>query len=394
MSKTVTRLAIVVSHPIQYLVPLYRQLTRRDDLKLKVFFTWHAAGRPVEDRGFGMAFAWDIPLAQGFDGELVPNVSGDPGTHHFFGLCNPALVERVVAWRPDVVQMTGWAWRSHLQALHALNRRGICTLFRGDSHLMDGELRHRRWIKQAVLRRVYSWPTAFLVAGSANRAYYRRFGVPAERLHACPPCIEVDRFAEPAGELERVAACWRQELGISPEQIVVLYAGKFEPRKQPLQLMHAVRTLNHPNLVIVLVGAGELQPQIDRTAADDPSRFRVLPFQNQSRMPIVYRLADLVALPSGYGETWGLAVNEALACGRPVLVSDRAGCAADVVTPDCGRTFRVDASDDLERTLGAMIAHRDILAGMRRAASARARSFDISVTAAATMTAIDQACTP
>ena len=103
--------------------------------------------------------------------------------------------------------------------------------------------------------------------------------------------------------------------------------------------------------MLVLVGAGELHAEIDRIAAAHPQRFRVLPFQNQSRMPIVYRLGDLVVLFSGYGETWGLAVNEALACGRPVLVSDRVGCAADVVDRGCGRVIAWNDFAALERAV-------------------------------------------
>ena len=56
------RLAIVVSHPIQYCVPLYRSLTKRDDLEIKVFFTWHAATGVELDPGFEREFRWDIPL--------------------------------------------------------------------------------------------------------------------------------------------------------------------------------------------------------------------------------------------------------------------------------------------------------------------------------------------
>ena len=75
------------------------------------------------------------------------------------GLRNPALVDRVMAWRPDVVHVTGWAWLSHLQALHAFRRLGVRTLFRGDSHLLDSAQTGLRWsIKRAVLRRVFSWP--------------------------------------------------------------------------------------------------------------------------------------------------------------------------------------------------------------------------------------------
>src|SRR5579864_4363778 len=123
------RLALVVSHPIQYAVPLYRRLARRSDVALKVFFTWHAGAAAVHDRGFARPVAWDIPLTEGYDFELVPNTSRDPGTHRFAGLRNPSLVDRVMAWRPDLVHATGWAWLSHVQAMHRLWRLGVPILF-------------------------------------------------------------------------------------------------------------------------------------------------------------------------------------------------------------------------------------------------------------------------
>src|SRR5262249_24595121 len=181
------RLAIIVSHPIQYYAPLYQRLALRDDLSIKVFFTWHAGQAPIKDRGFNISVAWDIPLTAGFEFELVPNVSSDPGTHHFLGLTNPSLVERVAAWRPAVVHITGWAWFSHFLALRVFNKKGIPTLFRGDSHLLDCRRRGPRWwIKRTLLRRVFSWPTGFLVVGEANRIYYRAFGVEPDRLYPCP----------------------------------------------------------------------------------------------------------------------------------------------------------------------------------------------------------------
>jgi glycosyltransferase involved in cell wall biosynthesis len=383
------RLAFVASHPIQYVSPLYQRLAQRDDLALKVFFTWHAGQAPVVDRGFGEAIAWDIPLTQGYDFELVPNVSADPGTHRFLGLRNPALVDRVMAWRPDVVQITGWGWLSHLVALHGFHRRGVATLFRGDSHMLDADGDgSRRRVKQALLRRVAAWPAGYLVVGSANRAYYEHVGVDAARLHPCPHSIDVARFAEPADALEQEAAHWRARLGIASGQTVLLHAGKFEPKKRPVELMRAVQRMEKSRIVLVLVGGGELQDEIDAIAAADPARFRVIPFQNQSRMPVVYRLGDLFVLPSAYGETWGLAVNEALACSRPALVSDRVGCAADVLDPNCGRVFRSDDPSGLETAIYDMVDDPGKLAEMRNAARSRAWSFDVAVTEAALMAAL------
>jgi glycosyltransferase involved in cell wall biosynthesis len=345
-------------------------------LAIKVFFTWHAGTQPVADIGFLEPIAWDIPLTEGYEYELVPNVSAEPGTHAFLGLRNPALLERVMAWRPDVVHVSGWAWLSHLQVLQALHRLGG----------------PRWWLKRALLRRVYSWPSGFLVVGAASRAYYERFGVEPARLHRCPHSIDVRRFAEPAAILEQEAARWRGELGISPGQTVLLYAGKFEPKKRPVELMRAVARLRALGVVLVLVGAGELRGEVEAIAAGDPSRFRVLPFQNQSRMPIVYRLGDVFVLPSGYGESWGLAVNEALACGRPVVVSDRVGCAADVVDPSCGRIFACNDWAGLEKAVDELAGNRAKLARLRCGASARAWAFDVAVAEAALAAAVEKVC--
>jgi glycosyltransferase involved in cell wall biosynthesis len=384
------RIAFVVSHPIQYLVPLYQKLAGRDDTEIKVFFTWHAGERAVDDPGFGRPIAWDIPLTEGYAFEQVANVASDPGTHKFLGLRNPTLLDRVMSWRPDVVHINGWAWLSHLQLLFALKKRGVPTLFFGDSHLLDGGAGGPRWwIKSALLRRFFSWPTACLFAGSANRAYFEFFGVPPQRLYPCPHAIDVNRFAEPAAQREEEAAHWRSELGIAADRKIVLYAGKFEPKKRPTELMRAVARLPDPALMLLMAGSGELQGEIDAIAATDPARFKILPFQNQSRMPVVYRLGDIFVLPSGFGESWGLAVNEALACERPVIVSDRVGCAADVVDASCGRIFRADDWTEFGKTVTAMFGDPDKLADMRRAAGERARAFDVGVAEKALVAAVE-----
>jgi glycosyltransferase involved in cell wall biosynthesis len=387
------RVAFVVSHPIQYFAPLYRRLAQRCDVAIKVFFTWHAAEAPVTDPGFGVPVAWDIPLTDGYEYELVPNRATDPGTHHFRGLHNPTLVRSVAAWRPDVVHVTGWAWQSHLLALRAFAKHRVPTLFRGDSHLLD-ETRGgpRWWLKQALLRRVFSWPAGFLVVGATNRAYYEAFGVPGQRLFACPHSIDVARFASPASELDREAIAWRRQLGIAPESCVLVYAGKFEPRKRPLELMRAVGDLADPNVVLVMAGGGELEPAVRALGAADPRRFVVLPFQNQTRMPLVYRLGELCILPSAYGETWGLAVNEAMACGRAVLVSDRVGCARDLVDAETGRVFSWDDPGALRQALGQLVRGRERLLQMGQMAAGRARHFDVEVTERTVMTAVERLC--
>lgn len=384
------RLAIIVSHPIQYFVPLYQRLAARDDIAIKVFFTWHAGEAPMEDVGFKRSIAWDIPLTHGYEHERVPNVAWNPGTHHFLGLINPSLVRQVQQWKPDVVHLTGWAWYSHLSALRKFHQLGIPVLFRGDSHLLDGASGPRWWLKRAVLRRVYSRPARFLVVGQANKKYYEAFGVGADRLCECPHSIDVARFVGTGNLYEQQAAEWRRQLGLGADRRVALFAGKFDSNKRPLELMRAVQMRRSDDLVLILVGGGDLEPEIRAMAAAYPERFVVLPFQNQTRMPIVYRLGDFFILPSAFGESWGLAVNEALACGRPVLVSDRVGCAADLIDDSCGRVFSWADAGALERMLDEMSQLN--LVTMGDEASKRAWSFDIGVTEATLVQCILQVC--
>jgi glycosyltransferase involved in cell wall biosynthesis len=277
-----------------------------------------------------------------------------------------------------------------MRAFHTL---GKFVLFRGDSHLLDSAPRGVRWrLKRAVLKRVFSWPSGFLVVGTANRAYYESFDVTPERLISCTHSVDVARFAQPTDRYEEEAILLRRQLNISNDKRVLLFAGKFESKKRPVELMRAVQAIPASRFVLVMVGSGELGAEVNEIAAADPERFRVLPFQNQSRMPVVYRLGDLFILPSAFGETWGLAVNEAMACGRPVLVSDRVGCAIDVVDASCGRVFSWADSSSLQRALSDMSRDGVILSTMGRSAAKRAWSFDISRTEEELMNGVHEIC--
>ncbi len=381
------RVAIVVSHPIQYYVPLYRRLAARDDLEPKVFFTWHAGQSPQHDPGFARDVAWDIPLTDEYEYELVPNVARRAGSDHFLGLRNPQLCTRVLEWKPDAVHITGYAYASHLHGMWKFHRAGIPILFRGDSHLLDQPMDWRWQLKKTLLQCVYGWTAACLYVGQNNYEYYVRIGVPKHKLFYCPHSIEVGRFAEPHQELEAQAKQWRRELGIPDSARVIVYAGKFEARKQPIQLMSATRTMSDNNVMLVMIGNGPLEEEIFTIARQNPSRFRVLPFQNQTRMPVAYRLGDIVTLPSAYGETWGLGMNEAIACGRRVLVSDKVGGAPDVVTsPADGAIFASGDWSDFRTKLTTLLesrADRDHLAQ-------RAGEFDLANTERALCAALQK----
>ena len=324
------RLAIVLSHPVQYYSPWFRWLKQHTNLEIKVFYLWQFGVTTQRDPQFEATFQWDVDLLSGYESEFVPNISRDPGTHHFCGLDTPTLGTRLAAWRPDAVLLFGYNWLSHLQVIWWARRCGVPLIFRGDSHLLGRA--QLPFFHRHLLRLLYRQFAAITYVGAANRDYFCALGVPDKRLFFAPHAVDADRFisAEPAARA--AAAVLRTGLGLKGRR-VVLFAGKFSNRKQPVELLQAFLQIATPADALVFVGDGEAKPRLTALARAHPAAcVHFLPFANQSEMPARYLLADIFALPSrGCYETWGLAINEAMHMGVPCLVSDLVGCQRDLI---------------------------------------------------------------
>ena len=344
------RLAVVLSHPTQYYSPWFRWIAANTELQLRVFYLWDFGVKLAHDGQFGKAFVWDVDLLSGYDHEFVPNTANHPGTEHFGGLRNPSLPSRLAIWRPDAVLIFGYKYRTHLNLILWARLHRLPLIFRGDSHLIGRET--PSLLKRLPLALLYRQFAAFTCVGEANRDYFRVFGVPEENLFAVPHCVNVSHFTA-TDDLRREAARLRASLGLEGKRIV-LFAGKFVPAKQPVELLKAFIATDATESALVFVGDGEERAALEQLATAHPDKtVRFLPFANQSEMPARYLMADIFALPSrGLYETWGLAVNEAMHLGIPCLVSDRVGCQRDLVTDrETGWVFQATVPDALQASL-------------------------------------------
>jgi len=366
------KLAIVTTHPIQYYAPVFRALAGSGEIDLRVFYTWsQAATGGTFDSGFGADVKWDIPLLEGYAYQFVPNVAERPGLDHFGGLNTPTLVREIEAWGPDAVLIFTWNSRAHLQALRHFKGR-VPVLFRGDSTLIDERAWWRALLRRMFLTWVYSHVDIAIAVGSNNRDYFAWSGLPAERIALAPHSIDTVRFGADSAGHENLAAQWRRELGIEPQAMVILFAGKLQHKKNPGLLLEAFGTLNNGSH-LVFVGNGELESEL-KARARAFANVHFMPFQNQSVMPAVYRLGDVFVLPSqGPEETWGLALNEAMASGRPVIASTKVGGARDLVqVGENGWIFESGNPKALEEILRRAVgAGRPGLQAMGRAAQAQ-----------------------
>lgn len=321
------KLAIITTHPVQYYAPVFQLLHQRQQIDIKVFYTWGEGVLNKYDPGFKKSIEWDIPLLTGYPYAWVKNTSKDAGSHHFEGIVNPDLIEQINAWHPDAILVYGWGYSSHLKALRYFKNK-IPVFFRGDSTLLDDGNGLKTLLKTFFLKWIYKQVDHAFYVGTNNKAYFKKYGLKDDQLSFVPHAVDNNRFAE---EQKNEVALLKNEMGIGDGECVVLFAGKLEKKKAPQLLLEAFISLNRPDIHLLFVGNGLLEEELKHTA-DGKYNVHFIEFQNQSRMPVIYQTCDLFCLPSGGpDETWGLAVNEAMACAKAILVSDKVGCAADLV---------------------------------------------------------------
>jgi glycosyltransferase involved in cell wall biosynthesis len=349
-------LAIVASHPIQYQAPLYRSLAREVDLD--VFFSHKVSPEDQAKAGYGVEFEWDMDLVSGYRHAFLANVSQNPGLEHFSGCDTPEIAEHLGCGRFDAVLVMGWHLKSMWQAVFAAKREHISLLVRGDSQLGSPRSLAMRAAKAIVYPPGLRLFDAALFVGRRSKEYYEYYRYPASRLFFSPHCVDEKWFAKRATTEARRTL--RAKMGIDSSQPVVLFAGRLVDFKRPFDLIDASDLLAQQGRVVELLiaGSGPLESKMRSRAQRLGTSVHFLGFQNQSAMPAIYAAADILVLPSTAAETWGLVASEALACGKPIVVSDATGCAPDLAEDgSCGRIYPMGNVVKLAEALEEALRH-------------------------------------
>lgn len=361
------KLAIVTTHPIQYNAPFFKMLTGRGHIDIKVFYTWGVAASSAKfDPGFGRSIAWDIPLLEGYEYEFLLNTSKDPGSHHFRGVRNPEIIDRLISYKPDAIMVYGWSFESHLKVMRYF-RNKVLIYFKGDSTLLNESsfFSVKKVARRVWLRWVYSQVDYAFFVGESNKEYFVKHGIKKDKLIHVPHAVDNLRFAEPDAEYLAESLKIKNDLSIPFDKLVFLFAGKLEEIKNVQLLLESFCKASVSDAsVLVIVGNGSLERRIKSNYKANPSIF-FMDFQNQKSMPLIYRLADVFVLPSK-SETWGLSVNEAMACGCAILVNDKCGCAKDLlVEGKNGYLFEEGNASDLSLKLGLFVKKATELEAMK-----------------------------
>jgi glycosyltransferase involved in cell wall biosynthesis len=335
------RVLLISEIPTPYRMPAFERIAAHPDIDLHVLF----CAEKEPDR------PWEIESHYEFSYEVLPGIAPTLRTRRdtFVYELNPSILGVLRKSPHDVLVVSGYSVFAEQVALLWARVTGRPYVLLSESHLGKVRSSWKQAVKEAVLPRVLRHASAGLATGSAAAAYLSYYGIPPGRIRIFPNTIDVAAYRDAAN----VARERRPEVlarhGL-PDRFI-LYVGRLVERKGILDLLdaHAALPAEAPRLVVV--GDGPLRDEIVRYP-----RARAVGFVAPQELPQYYGLADLVVVPS-HDEPWGVAVNEALAAGAPVVVSDAVGAGPDLVQP--GRNGLIYEAGDvgaLTRALTAALA--------------------------------------
>lgn len=366
-------IAFVNTHPIQYFAPLYAHLNRTGEFAVTALYLSDFSVRGSLDRAFGQAVKWDIDLLSGYDARFIKGAGLRNEPAGFFSIIAPQIWREVSRGGFDALVVHGHTPAAALVAVAAARWAGLPVFARGETHLGLSRGSLKRLARKPLLQAFYRRLSGALAIGSANAAFYRAMGIPEERIFSMPYTVDNARFTEGSRLSDEQRKKVRAELGVADAYPIVLYAAKLQARKHPDDLLGAAWRLQSRGIRfhVVMVGSGKMAVElVDLAGRLGLDNVHFHGFANQSALPQIYGAADVFVLPS-VNEPWGLAVNEAMCAGLPIVASAEVGCVADLVQPHVnGQTFAVGDVEGLANALHPILV--DMETRQRMSAASRA----------------------
>ena len=375
------RIAFLISHPIQYMSPLFRELSKQPQIDFKVYYCSDESIKGMRDIGFGREVKWDTPLLEGYRYEFISNNSLIPTIFKPpFGLINLGIIIKILKHKHDVIIIHGWHYVTHWLAIITALLSRIPIFLRSEQPLNQESLKPKWkiYIKKIILGLLFKRIKGFLAIGSENREFYKFYGAKEEKIFLTPYAVDNDSLITENEKVKIQGEKLRGILGISKEDLIILFVGKLINKKRPMDLLRAYERIKIENKALIFVGEGKLRNSLEEyVKTKDFKKIYFTGFKNQTELSEYYAMADIFVLPSGVGETWGLVVNEAMCFGLPVIVSDLVGCGKDLVrSGENGFIFEMGNIEKLKECLENLTSDSNLRKEMGTKSLERIKQWD------------------
>jgi glycosyltransferase involved in cell wall biosynthesis len=330
----------VFPEPTSYRAPLFDIIAARADIDLLIAY----AAQTVAGR------TWEVDIRH-------PHVflSGFrlPGAlkvlRHEYPI-TPGIVGILERNRPDVVVVSGWSTFGAQAAIIWCRVRRVPYVLVVESHDYVPRRAWRRVVKNLVVPRIVRSAAGVLVTGSLVRASMIARGAGDKQIQIFANTIDVADFKSRADALAAKRSELRTFLGIRNHDVAVVCVARLVEDKALDTLIRAAAAAGPP-VVAVLVGEGAEQQRLEELASHLGVRVVFTGVVDWNRIIEIYVASDVFALVSRH-ETWGVVVNEAAACGLPLVLSDHVGAAHDLL--EVGQNGLLVPPDDVSATARAL----------------------------------------
>lgn len=361
------RAGLLAGSPVPFKIPLYQRLSAAADVDLTVIYASDLGVRPIgpELAGYGLEFRWDTDLLSGYRSMFLRGASRNNGYGvRFTQMVDPDIVPLLARQRFDVLWLEGYSSITHLLAVAAQRARGGALMMREEQTLLHPRPLGKTLVKEVMMRALFAQLDAAIYISRENRRWLEHYGIPPERLFASPYVPDTDRFRAAAERLRPQRDALRREFGFAPDDgPLILSTSRLVSNKQPEMVLEAFRRVRRRHRCgLLIVGSGPAAAELRETVEREQiPNVRFAGFLNQSQVPRAYAAADVFMLLSKRGETFGMAVAEAMHFGLALVLSDKVGSAGDLLGHG-GNGFMV-YRDDLEgaaHALERLVTDRDL----------------------------------
>lgn len=353
------KLAIFLSHPIQYFSPLFKYINENsNDIDLTIYYFSDISLKQYSDKDFKKDIKWDIDLLDGYKYKILKNIHNEKTPNNFFSLINFGIFSEIKNNNYDLVITFGWSTMSNLFVLFSSIVFNVPFAVRGESPYMYEQNKKgvKQKIRQKLLSFIFQKASAFFYIGTQNKLFYQKsFNINTNKLFHTPYSVNNDFFIDYGKNLNIENE--KEILDITKNQKVMIFSGKLIKRKEPKLLLEALLKVDKNSYCLIFLGSGPLEDELKIYAKENKLNVRFLGFINQSEIPKYYFLSDIFILPSTY-ETWGLVVNEAMCCKNAIISSSLVGSSYDIVKDDFnGYVFESGNSNDLYKKIENLLSN-------------------------------------
>ncbi|MBZ5857998.1 glycosyltransferase [Flavihumibacter profundi] len=328
------RIIYFLSHPIQYFTPLLQKLSC--NVPLFVYYYSDSSIRGALDKGFGRQVKWDIPLLEGYDHKFLASLRNKSAPdNQFFSLINPGIFNEIRKSDAGVVMVNGWSYCSDWLVIISAKLFGKRIWLRAENPLnQEKNIKGvKKFLKKLFLKYILFrfFVDKALYIGSQNKLFFEYYGVRDIDMVYTPYSVDNYYFDQVYQTETPRLSQHKITLKLTGKKII-LFSGKYIPKKRPLDLIKAFHIANQKDAVLIMVGEGELRNEMENyIKVNNIDNIVLTGFVNQRDIPIYYLVSDIFVMCSGIGETWGLSVNEAMNFAKPVIISDTCGSSYDLV---------------------------------------------------------------